>query len=561
MSLRRPWTSHSQKSGRPVIGAPTNFRRVPDTENFDGTLKYTPLALSFDVSGGRLSPLPDFDRFSFASMGITRPKPAVLRESIVFSGSDLPTAECNAHTGSAAATDEGTPSPLLNPNAFNNMLPGLSTSEPQRHRFSLPVANKSATSVADIPIPRVPSESYLISLPQAPITPPPTGRSRGHSNKNMPEVPVRHPARLRKFSTTSSSSTFVNNSNSQASPSMSAPLTPLSLARESSNAIVDSEIAELNAFISARRQSALRRNGLSPAMTATTSAASSPHVGGAGGAGESRGAQEGPHHVPAIAPQMKVRVRSETLSDIGSALSVPLSGPGSPQFFFGTDAGTGNLATSVPGFPATVMVRESPRRSRGGGWRFPWSSGGGSSSSDSNSSAHHSHSGSVSSAYLRKSLEMVRLHRRSQSQSQNQSQHHPRPHPHPFYGVTMPAPSTYDEDSSSDSLSSYSETSTESVEDLPMTDRTVTPASGVLAPQARDSLCSFRTTDSGGLVPITGLRKRGMSMVKQQHVRGESVESVDSIGSSILDMEGAVPEMAVDFKISPLRGHPVGVAV
>ncbi|CAN9173503.1 unnamed protein product [Alternaria alternata] len=67
---------------------------------------------------------------------------------------------------------------------------------------------------------------------------------------------------------------------------------------------VDDAIRELNTIIEERRASAYRTNAQSPALV-------------------NRPPPSPSHHVPYIAPSMRMHVRSETLSDIGSAFSAP----------------------------------------------------------------------------------------------------------------------------------------------------------------------------------------------------------------------------------------------
>jgi len=77
-------------------------------------------------------------------------------------------------------------------------------------------------------------------------------------------------------------------------------------------------------------------------------------------------------HVPAIAPSMKLRARSETLSDIGSAFSIPLSGShGQPMSGNYTPPPYFALPLASP--PAAVI--KFGRSSRLRTW-FTWSSSG-----------------------------------------------------------------------------------------------------------------------------------------------------------------------------------------
>lgn len=85
--------------------------------------------------------------------------------------------------------------------------------------------------------------------------------------------------------------------------SNTAPTRPASLRRVRTD--VDEAIRELNTIVEERRADAYRSRNQSPAFL-------------------NRPPMSPSSHVPAIAPSLRVHVRSETLSDIGSAFSVPL---------------------------------------------------------------------------------------------------------------------------------------------------------------------------------------------------------------------------------------------
>ena len=86
--------------------------------------------------------------------------------------------------------------------------------------------------------------------------------------------------------------------------SNTAPTRPASLRRVKTD--VDEAIRELNTIVEERRADAYRSRNQSPAFT-------------------NRPPPSPSSHVPAIAPLLRMHVRSETLSDIGSAFSVPLA--------------------------------------------------------------------------------------------------------------------------------------------------------------------------------------------------------------------------------------------
>lgn len=83
-----------------------------------------------------------------------------------------------------------------------------------------------------------------------------------------------------------------------------APSRPGSLRRTRTD--VDEAIRELNTIVEERRASAYRSYTQSPALI-------------------NRPPPSPSHHVPSLAPSMRMHVRSETLSDIGSAFSAPIN--------------------------------------------------------------------------------------------------------------------------------------------------------------------------------------------------------------------------------------------
>lgn len=100
---------------------------------------------------------------------------------------------------------------------------------------------------------------------------------------------------------------------------------------------IDEAIRELNSIVEERRRSALDKEDQPDNSSALLS----------------------PTHVPAIAPSMKLRARSQTLSDIGSAFSVPLNSrawPSKPQTAY--DRKTSHLS------PRSLSIKSQPGRLR-----------------------------------------------------------------------------------------------------------------------------------------------------------------------------------------------------
>ncbi|CAG5152936.1 uncharacterized protein ALTATR162_LOCUS2969 [Alternaria atra] len=107
---------------------------------------------------------------------------------------------------------------------------------------------------------------------------------------------------------------------------------------------VDDAIRELNTIIEERRASAYRSHAQSPALI-------------------NRPPPSPSHHVPYIAPSMRMHVRSETLSDIGSAFSAPLGFkplPTTPEAGTLTRRATMGLTLAPPSFSHTGPLNSNP---------------------------------------------------------------------------------------------------------------------------------------------------------------------------------------------------------
>lgn len=264
-SSNRPLTSYSKR--RPSISAPSNFRRVTEPIDLPSRrVSFRPLELSICLPSGQLSPLPDFnedwDR-----------KPAELAFP--------PRALVRSHTEPSNFRIQRKPVS----STFDNMslMSRLSRNS---------VALRQSILVRDEPKEEE-DELLAVSLsssPEPPEMPEPAilpYRAMTHANLGPPpSVLPRTPSPMRARSNTE-------------------PVRILRR-RESSRRLrdeVDEEIRELNTIIEERRADAIRSGKSSPMP--------SPLPGLH-------------HHVPALAPSYKMHVRSETLSDIGSAFSMPL---------------------------------------------------------------------------------------------------------------------------------------------------------------------------------------------------------------------------------------------
>jgi hypothetical protein len=346
----------------------------------------------------------------------------------------------NSLISPASPLEEPALSPLLRHDAFMNNLPGLAITEETR--------------------PRAYTHDYLITVPTQPTASP--------EHQQGP---------------------FQAHARSRSAPSPSSPSFPLTRTATDN---IDAEIRELTNLVEARRQSALKRTGLSPAIEVN---------------------EDGEGHVPAIAPAMKMRVRSETLSDIGSAFSVPYamsnaSGVGTPPL----PASRGTIGTmgtnfSAPLAPKAVVVKERVSRLK---TLFGWGN--------------------------TRSAEEVGM---------------------PFYSISAPMPGMYSSNPASENgetrSSIYSNTSTESVSahgTAISTPMSFSPTRMMRSPEGSISSSQLRRT---------GLRKRGVSV--------DTMESSSSVDTSILafgDDERRVSHTQRELRRvgmkNPLREHPVGAA-
>jgi hypothetical protein len=172
---------------------------------------------------------------------------------------------------------------------------------------------ESIASTSSFNIPRKPigssRPSSQISFSSRPTSLTLTALPRmGEEPTSRAESPRSIPGGLQRASTQSSVSSASRILSRLPSPSRSrsntAPSRPTSVRRLKMD--VDEAIRELNTIVEERRADAYRSRSQSPALI-------------------NRPPPSPSHHVPAIAPSLRMRVRSETLSDIGSAFSAPLN--------------------------------------------------------------------------------------------------------------------------------------------------------------------------------------------------------------------------------------------
>ena len=279
-TITRP--RRSQSKPRPSIGRPTDFRHYDG--GYDGIQSmmddapmpirrrrsFRPLELSIYMPEGRLSPLPNFATLEWDNLSeLEVPAQALVRNR-------------DSRTNSTSS-DPSTASYLVQRKPIGAG-PGSrrSSVQSQTSLRSRPISAALST------LPFLHEHEETKSRPESFISIPPSlGRASTHSSLTSPKrILSRLPSPAR------------SRANTAPSPR------PGSLRRAKTD--VDEAIRELNTIVEERRASAYRSNNQSPAFI-------------------NRPPPSPSHHVPAIAPSLRMHVRSETLSDIGSAFSVPVA--------------------------------------------------------------------------------------------------------------------------------------------------------------------------------------------------------------------------------------------
>jgi hypothetical protein len=289
----RPWTSQAP-APRPRISAPTNFRRLSDPLRTERKPNFRKLELSIYLADGRLSPLPDFSVWDETPNGLAMPKPAQLKpESSVdepIAMPEVPTRSFSVRRKPVSVSNGIVPSTqreimaVVSPTESIMESPCLTL---RREEWSNSLPGLASVSEAS-PWTQT-REDYLITLPTR------------HRSSSAPRPSTSHtPMRVRSPEPPVS----MTHRRSQTET--------IRTRRSKTAETIDDAIRELNTIVEERRASALKRNsGNETSDASTSSLAIAP-------------ASPPQHHVPAIAPAMRVRARSETLTDIGSAFSIPL---------------------------------------------------------------------------------------------------------------------------------------------------------------------------------------------------------------------------------------------
>ncbi|PSN71263.1 hypothetical protein BS50DRAFT_279319 [Corynespora cassiicola Philippines] len=275
-TLSRPRRSHSRP--RPSIGRPMDFRHFDGVDGSNGIQSmlddvpmpvrrrrsFRPLELSIYLPDGRLSPLPDFtdDWTVRPVVDLEFPADAVVRER-------------DSRTNSISS------------NASHLI-----------QRKPVGSGSRRSSVQSQHSVQSRPPSGTLSTLPHLVEEP----RSRPVSNlSDRPPLQRANTA----HGTLSPNTILSRLPSPNRSRASTAPSRPVSVRRAKVD--VDDEIRELNTIIEERRADAYRSTNLSPALI-------------------NRPPLSPSHHVPALAPTLRMHVRSETLSDIGSAFSVPLAG-------------------------------------------------------------------------------------------------------------------------------------------------------------------------------------------------------------------------------------------
>ncbi|KAF2668564.1 hypothetical protein BT63DRAFT_280266 [Microthyrium microscopicum] len=283
-AMSRPWTSSGMKS-RPRISAPMDFRRVSDPQfgvPMPRRRQFRPLELSIYEPSGRLSPLPDFGSDAWEEMP-TMPKAAVVRDWDIIAAEQARNNPLRSNPVTSSYVDLA--------NRFSSASDGFASNGPG------PAVHNDDIHMSATALPYFDDD-----MPTSPpMTDAPAVLRRQTSSGSRPKTATSATKRSR-----SPIEPTLNHSRSISD--MVRPLKSSGSIRRRQTSEVDEEIRELNTIVEERRVSALTR-AQSDQTTLPTR-----------------------QHIPAIAPAMNIRARSQTLSDIGSAFSVPYANTSSQPY-------------------------------------------------------------------------------------------------------------------------------------------------------------------------------------------------------------------------------------
>ncbi|KNG46876.1 hypothetical protein DDE82_004263 [Stemphylium lycopersici] len=318
-TLARPGRSRA----RPSISRPTNFRHFDGLDDIPSMLNdasipvrrrrsFCPLELSIYLPNGcgHLSPLPDFDDeecWTSLPSHLARPEEAHVRVR------DSRTSSVSSNPSSASYLIQR--KPVGSHSRHSSMQSQKSTVSQERRLSGTTMGTMATPTLAFLPENSHISDDQILEKPSI-------QRSLTSGTLSPARVMSRLPSPSRSRAST-------------------APSRPGSIRRTKTD--VDDAIRELNTIIEERRASAYRSNTQSPALL-------------------NRPPPSPSHHVPYIAPSMRMHVRSETLSDIGSAFSAPLGFkplPTTPENVTPTRRTTMGLSLT-PGLPHTGPLNSNP---------------------------------------------------------------------------------------------------------------------------------------------------------------------------------------------------------
>lgn len=329
-TLTRPRRSHSVHKVRPSISHPTNFQHFDNGLSFDGiqsmideapmpirrnrSLRRLELSIYLPNGCGRLSPLPDFEDdevWSATKANLEKPAQALVRvrDSRTNSLSSNPSnadwlIQRKPVTSSSASISHSRRSSVQSQKstATERRLSGTTMATMQTPTLSVWMEEPTSSAASIIEKPTIRRSNTSGALSPARVLSRLPSPSRGRSN--------------------------------------TAPSRPGSLRRTKTD--VDEAIRELNTIVEERRASAYRSQTQSP--EAINRPPPSPS-----------------HHVPYLAPSMRMHVRSETLSDIGSAFSAPIKVDATPSYPAPTPRRRAtNLTLAPPSRDSTMALCSNP---------------------------------------------------------------------------------------------------------------------------------------------------------------------------------------------------------
>lgn len=299
-TLTRPRRSHSIHKTRPSISGPTNFQHFDNGVGLDGvqsmideapmpmrcnrSFRRLELSIYLPNGCGRLSPLPDFeddDVWGTSKSNLEKPAQALVR---------VRDSRTNSMSSNPSTSEYIIPrKPIASSTSSASIAHSRRSSVQSQQSNGTTTTHERRLSGTTMATMRTPTLSIWPEEPRS-------------SANSIFEKPIMR--RSNTSGTLSPARVLSRLPSPSRSRANTAPTRPGSLRRTKTD--VDEAIRELNTIVEERRASAYRSQTQSPALI-------------------NRPPPSPSHHVPNIAPSMRMHVRSETLSDIGSAFSAPMS--------------------------------------------------------------------------------------------------------------------------------------------------------------------------------------------------------------------------------------------